>query len=119
MLYCLAVKGDSVNRPRQLVEWRGLGRTQWASKEGIAPVLFGPTENSTFRDTLPLSRNSRSFDVRSSRSSSAKELFQTSLGSAVCRTRLDSPSFEGWQGLRWPSHASAGNRTASASNAKE
>ncbi len=69
MLYCLAVKGNSVNRPGQVVEWRGLGRAQWALEEGTDRLVFGP--------------------------------------------------FEGWRGLRWPSHDPARNRAASASNTKE
>jgi hypothetical protein len=119
MLYCLAVKGDSVNRPREVVEWGGLGRTQWAPVEGMALSVFGPVDSSTFRDASPLCRDSRSFDVRSSRSSSAGEFLRISPGSAAHRSRLDPPSFEGWQRLPWPSHDYAGNRTDPASSAKE
>jgi hypothetical protein len=119
MLYCLAVKGDSVNRPREVVEWRGLGRTQWAPEDRTALLLSGPVDSITFRDAPPLSRNSRLFNVSSSRSGLAGELLRTSLGSAVCRSRLDSPSFEEWQDLRWPSHDPARSRTDPASNAKE
>ena len=114
MLYCLAVEENSVNRPSGWVEWRGLGRTQWASEEGIAPFLFGPIEDRTFCDApSPLSRNSRSFNARRSRSHSEWGLCQTSLGSAIYRPRLDSPSLKGWQGLQSPSHEPARNRIAS------
>jgi hypothetical protein len=114
MLYCLAVEGNSVNRPRQGVEWRGLGPANWASKERTAPFLFGPIEDRTFCDAPPhLSRNSRSFNVRSSSPTSVREFCQTSRSSAVYRSRLDSPSLEGWQGLRRPSLQPTRNRTAS------
>jgi hypothetical protein len=114
MLYCLAVEGNSVNRPRRWVEWRRLGRTMWASEEWIAPFSFSPIEDRTFRDApSPLSRNSRSFNARRSISTSEWELCQTSRGSAVYRSRLDSPSLEGWQGLRRPSLQPTRNRTAS------
>jgi hypothetical protein len=114
MLYCLAVEENSVNRPSGWVEWRGLGRTQWASEEGIAPFLFGPIEDRTFCDApSPLSRNSRSFNARRSNSPSEWELCPTSLGSAVHRPRLDSPSLEERQGLQRPSLQPARNRTVS------
>jgi len=113
MLYCLAVREDSVNRPERGVEWRRIGRTMWASEERIAPFSFGSIENRTFRDVPPhLSRNSRSFKVRSSSSTSARELCQTSRCSAVYRSRLDSTSIEGRQGLRRSSHEPARNRTS-------
>jgi len=114
MLYCLAVEENSVNRPRRWVEWRGLGRTKWASEEWTAPFSFGPIGDRKFCDTPPpLSRNSRSFNARRSSSSSEWELCQTSRGSAVHRPRLDSPSLEGRQGLQRPSHEPTRNRTAS------
>lgn len=114
MLYCLAVKENSVNRLRRWVEWRRLGRTMWASEERTAPFSFGPIEDRTFRETpSPLSRNSRSFNARQSNSPSEWELCQTSRGSSVQRPRLDSPSLEGRQGLQRPSLQPARNRTAS------
>jgi hypothetical protein len=113
MLYCLKVREDSVNRPERGVEWRRIGRTMWASEQRMAPFLFGSIEDRTFHDApLHFSRNSRSFNVRSFSSDSATELCQTSRGSAVCRSRLDSPSLEGGHGLRRPIHEPAGNRTA-------
>lgn len=114
MLYCLAVKEHSVNRPRRWVEWRRLGRTVWASEEWTAPFSFGPIEDRTFCDApSPLSRNSRSFNARRSITTSEWELCQTSRGSAVYKPRLDSPSLEGWQGFQRPSHEPARNRAAS------
>jgi hypothetical protein len=117
MLYCLAVKEDSVNRPRRGVEWRGLGRTMWASEERTAPFFFSPIGDHTFCDTLPhLSRNSRSFNTRPSSPTSASEFCQMSRGSAVYRSRPGTDSFEEWQGLRRPSHEPASNRTTSKEN---
>ena len=113
MLYCLAVEEDSVNRPSGWVEWRRLGRTMWASEERTAPFSFSPIEDRTFRDAPHLSRNSRSFDARRSISTSEWELCQTPRGSVVYRSRLDSPSLEGRQGLQRPSHEPTRNRTAS------
>ena len=113
MLYCLAVEENSVNRPSGWVEWRRLGRTMWASEERTAPFSFSPIEDRTSRDAPHLSRNSRSFNARWSVSTSERELCRTSRGSAVYRSRLDSPSPEGWQGLLRPSLQPARNRTAS------
>ena len=113
MLYCLAVEENSVNRPSGWVEWRRLGRTMWASEERTAPFSFSPIEDRSFHDTPHLSRNSRSFDARRSISTSEWELCQTPRVSAVYRSRLDSPSLEGWQGLRRPSLQPTRNRTAS------
>jgi hypothetical protein len=98
MLYCLAVKGDSVNRPREVVEWSGLGRTQWASEEGRP--LFAQWV--TFRIRNPLPKLVRS--THAGPSQLRNELCQTSRGSAVYRPDSPSPG----QGLRAMSQAIIG-----------
>ena len=117
MLYCLAVREDSVSRSERGVEWRRPGRTVWASEERTATFFFSPIGDHAFCDTLPhLSRNLRSFNTRPHSPTSASELRQTSQGSAVCRSPLGTDSLEEWQGLRRPSQEPASNRTASKEN---
>ena len=111
MLYCLAVEEDPINRPTRRVEGRGLGN--WASGERTALFSYGHSEGHASCETPPLSRNSRSFKVRSSGYASAGEASQPSRGSAVYRPRLDFPLPEGRQDLRRPSLQPTRNRTAS------
>jgi hypothetical protein len=108
MLYSLTVEEDSVNRPKGWVGGRGLGPGDWASTERTTLLLFGPSEGHPFRETSPLSRNSRWFNAHSSGSTSAGEPYRMSRGSAAHVSRPDSPSIQGWQGLSGPSRGLPG-----------
>lgn len=90
MLYCLAVGEDPINRPTWGVGGRGLGNR--AAAERTAPSFCGRSGSHVFSETLPPSRNSRSFKVYSSGSASAREACQPSQGSAALVSRPDSPS---------------------------